>query len=627
KVFAPDLGVPQHPLPAALARRIGAPLAGPPQVTVRHSWPPDLNPPREGHWVVIQPWEFGSLPAPWLVPFRDQVDEVWVPTTYVRDGFVASGLPEDRVRVVPNGVDVSVFRPEAPPLPLQTKKRFKFLFVGGTIWRKGIDVLLAAYGRAFTMNDDVCLVLKDMGASSFYQGQTAEKTVEGFRNVPFAPEVEYIDRSLSPEEVAGLYTACDCLVHPYRGEGFGLPIAEAMACARPVVVTNHGAALDFCDESRAYLIPAQVVHFRENHVGDVETVGRPWLAEPDLGGLVQLLRHVFHHPNEAKAKGASACTFVRQHLTWDHAAAVAGERLREVVRRPIRRAGAPPVAATPVVATPTPKAAATQRATKTLCMIVRNEEKNLRECLESVLSAVDNAVITDTGSTDRTREIALSFGPKVKVVDFPWVDSFSAARNESLRHATGDWIFWMDADDRLDPENRDKLKRLLDSLGQENVAYSMKCFCLPDPQTRTPTVVDHVRLFRNLPGMQWEFRVHEQILPAVRRSGGEVCQADVVITHTGYVDPALRHRKALRDLRLLLLDQQDQPDHPFTLFNLGSIYQELGRHREALDCLTRSLKRCGPGDSILRKVYGLIAGAHKVLGDRHKALAACREGL
>src|SRR5207248_1654561 len=93
----------------------------------------------------------------------------------------------------------------------------------------------------------------------------------------------------------------------------------------------------------------------------------------------------------------------------------------------------------------------------------------------------DEIIVVDTGSTDRTKESALQFG--AKVFDFPWVDSFAAARNETLRHATGRWTFWLDADDRIDEVNRQKLRALFVSLRDEMVVYSMKCFCLPHPET------------------------------------------------------------------------------------------------------------------------------------------------
>jgi glycosyltransferase involved in cell wall biosynthesis len=260
-----------------------------------------------------------------------------------------------------------------------------------------------------------------------------------------------------------------------------------------------------------------------------------------------------------------------------------------------------------------------------LCIIARDEEANIADCLRCAADLFDEVVVVDTGSRDRTRGIAVGFG--ARVFDFPWCDSFAAARNETLRHATGDYVFWLDADDRLDEPNRQKLRALLAGLRDENAAYVMKCVCLPDPQSGVATVVDHVRLFRRLPGICWEFRVHEQVLPSIRAQGGEVRWTDVVVHHTGYQDRPLRARKLQRDLRLLQLEMADQPDHPFVQFNLGSIYHELGRPDEALPALRRSLAGSQPADSIVRKLYALMAGCHRALGRRDEALAVCRKGL
>jgi GT2 family glycosyltransferase/tetratricopeptide (TPR) repeat protein len=259
-----------------------------------------------------------------------------------------------------------------------------------------------------------------------------------------------------------------------------------------------------------------------------------------------------------------------------------------------------------------------------LCMIVRNEEANLPACLASAEGLCDEIIVVDTGSTDRTREVAAALG--ARVYEFAWVDSFAAARNESLRHATGDWVFWLDADDRLPPESRDRLRGLFAALGAEHACYAMKCVCLPDPVSGATTVVDHVRLFRNDPAVRWRYRVHEQILPAVRQAGGEVRWADVAIHHVGYQDPALRRGKLERDLRLLRLEDAEHPDDPFTLFNLGSVFLELGRPAEALPVLSRSLERSAPEDSIVRKLHTLLVQCHRQLGDHDRALAACRAG-
>jgi GT2 family glycosyltransferase/tetratricopeptide (TPR) repeat protein len=263
--------------------------------------------------------------------------------------------------------------------------------------------------------------------------------------------------------------------------------------------------------------------------------------------------------------------------------------------------------------------------TVSLCMIVRNEEGNLAACLSSVKDLVQEIVVVDTGSTDRTVEIAREHG--ASVIETTWPDSFAAARNISVEHATGDYVFWMDADDRLDEANRAALKEIFASLRRgEMVGYSMKCVCLPDPASGATTVVDHVRLFPRHPTVRWRYRVHEQILPALRRAGGAVRFTGVQIHHVGYQDPALRARKLERDIRLLALENQEHPDDPFTLFNLGSVLLELGRPSEALPPLVRSLARSHVSDSIVRKLYALISSAHKAQGQSQQALQVCRDG-
>lgn len=154
----------------------------------------------------------------------------------------------------------------------------------------------------------------------------------------------------------------------------------------------------------------------------------------------------------------------------------------------------------------------------------------------------------------------------------------------------------------------------------------MKCECLPDPIHRTATVVDHVRLFRRFPELTWRYRVHEQILPSIRALGGEVAWSDVVIQHVGYQDPALRRRKLERDLRLLGMENGEQPDEPFVLFNLGCIHQELGQVAESLPYLRRSLERSHPGDSIVRKLYVQLASGQRHLGQTAEAQATINAG-
>src|SRR5262249_14304319 len=241
----------------------------------------------------------------------------------------------------------------------------------------------------------------------------------------------------------------------------------------------------------------------------------------------------------------------------------------------------------------------------------------------SVAGLVDEIVVIDTGSTDATRAVAARFG--ARVIGCPWADSFAAARNASIEHARGDWIFWMDADDRLDEPNRDKLRALVAGLGTEEAAYVMKCRC-PSAEGRAAVLVDHVRLFRNLPSLRWRYRVHEQVLPALRELGHELRWSDVEVLHTGYLDPAVRRAKLARDERLLALDLTERPDDPFVLFNLGTVALEAGRTGEALRFFQRTLERSAPHHSIVHKLYALVATCHRRLGRPAEALAVVRAG-
>ena len=260
-----------------------------------------------------------------------------------------------------------------------------------------------------------------------------------------------------------------------------------------------------------------------------------------------------------------------------------------------------------------------------LCMIVKNEEAHLPACLNTVADLVGEVIVVDTGSTDATRQAAERFG--ARVYDFPWCDSFAAARNESLRHATGDWILWLDADDRIDEVNRQRLRTLFANLPDETGAYLMRYVALHDAVVGGSSAVDHAQMFRNHPQIRWEYRVHEQILPAVERLGGWVRPTDVVIHHLGYQDAVVVRRKLERNGRLLELDYADHPDDPLILFNLGRTLLRLDRVAESVPHLAHSLRELPAGlEHILRTAYALLVEAHCRLGQFPQALGVCQEG-
>src|SRR6185369_14552304 len=210
-----------------------------------------------GLLVAVRTWDFGPYPPAWVKRINEEVDRLVVYSTYVRRNAIASGIPARKVRVVPLGVDATMFAPTGPEYALATKKTFRFLFVGAPVVRKGADVLLQAYRNAFGPRDDVCLVIKDHPQDLFYEGAALRDRVLEATRDPDGPEVEYICELLPPDRLAALYRACDVGVFPYRAEGFCMPILEAMAAGLPSIVPRFGAALDFCSAKTSLLMPVR----------------------------------------------------------------------------------------------------------------------------------------------------------------------------------------------------------------------------------------------------------------------------------------------------------------------------------------------------------------------------------
>jgi glycosyltransferase involved in cell wall biosynthesis len=306
-------------------------------VFVRHPCgDPSFERPQTATYVQIQPWEYGSLPARWVERMKKNVDEVWCPSTYVRGLYLDAGFDPQRVLVVPNGIDPDIFSPgpaDGSLLRGLTRKSFTFLFVGGTLERKGIDVLLDAYLRAFEPDDDVSLVIKDFGLGGFYRMVSHRDRIFEIRERRGVPEIAYTDADLTTAQLVDLYRSCDCFAFPYRGEGFGIPILEAMACGLPVITTAGGAADDFLDDGTAYRVRSTQREIGKR-VYDVKLYSSGWLMEPDKDELAEVMRRVYERRDEAREVGRRASERARTGFTWERAAKTVVERVTALRQAP-----------------------------------------------------------------------------------------------------------------------------------------------------------------------------------------------------------------------------------------------------------------------------------------------------
>ena len=222
-----------------------------------------------------------------------------------------------------------------------------------------------------------------------------------------------------------------------------------------------------------------------------------------------------------------------------------------------------------------------------LTMILKNEERALPACLEAARPWVDEIIVIDTGSTDRTREIAASFGARVH--EWAWRDDFAAARNESLRHATGDWILALDADEVLTPGSGPALRRACDEPGNV-VGYDIKIVCPREGDGGLVRLNWFPRLFRNLPGVRWEGVIHEQVVTSLV-GHGPIVKSDVAVLHSGYTLSAeAMQAKARRNIALLEHQLRAEPDYAPGWFQLAETYVMSGRLDDAVDAYRRSLR-------------------------------------
>ncbi|OMF83898.1 hypothetical protein BK146_32420 [Paenibacillus sp. FSL R7-0333] len=246
-------------------------------------------------------------------------------------------------------------------------------------------------------------------------------------------------------------------------------------------------------------------------------------------------------------------------------------------------------------------------------MIVRNEEQSLGRCLSSVADLVDELVIVDTGSTDRTKTIAASFG--ANIYDYEWIQDFAAARNYSFSKATCEYIMWLDADDVIEETDHERLKALKATLSSEYHSVSMAYILSTDDEGKPTASLRRNRLFRRDCQFQWSGAVHEfvEVTPPTFES-------DVCITH--------KKDKEFTERNLLIYRKMQAKGEEFTprdqIYFAHELYDH-GYYQEALENYQIFLSR-GDGwieDNI--QACMRLADSYGALGQKEEQLLSlCR---
>jgi glycosyltransferase involved in cell wall biosynthesis len=248
------------------------------------------------------------------------------------------------------------------------------------------------------------------------------------------------------------------------------------------------------------------------------------------------------------------------------------------------------------------------------CAIVKNEERVLARCLDSVRELAREMIVVDTGSTDATPRIAADYGAKVIAFDFAVAD-FAGARNRALAHASGQWILVLDADEALDPRDAPLIRQLI-ARGENAGYYFHRLNSLANSKSPASDYV--VRLFPNRPDYRYRGRVHETIDASILAAGGRLARSGIRIHHEFGADPETRRRRNLWYIGILNEEIAANPGDDSRLDFLAAEYHQLGLFDQAAEVAERivAARPLDPQAHLHAGVYHLV-----YKGDRQRARA------
>ena len=242
-------------------------------ITIYNDWPPQLHPPLSGKWIWNLAWEYTSIPLTWRDIILDSPVEMWVPSTFVKNVLINAGIQSNRITLIPHAISCpytsEIVDSESKEKDLTIKivedayqkcahGDFIYVFHGGALWRKGLDVLLQVFMTAD--NDKLqrtCLIIHSMYGTEDVQ-KLIREAEEKF-TLYHQRRLVIITKELTDMAVSHLFSKADAFIHPSRGEGFGLVAAEALACGIPLIATREGATTDFATDETAFLIDGKMV--------------------------------------------------------------------------------------------------------------------------------------------------------------------------------------------------------------------------------------------------------------------------------------------------------------------------------------------------------------------------------
>ena len=290
--------------------------------------------PRAKYHICYTPFETDGLPLPWLLPFR-AMDEIWVPSEHNKTAYTRSGLKNKKITVIPHGVDINRYKPNIEPLDYNRGK-FNFGSVFDWTERKNPVALIRAYYNAFFRGEDVTLTIRTfwrfpLEKTAEYVRSEVQKIKEGYTNRNDFPKILFWFDTMDEAAMPHFFKSFDCFVLPTRGEGFGLPFLEAMACGVPTIGPVWGGNREFMDKSNSVLVSGNVVPISDALFlkQQPQYSGQSWF-DVDEVELSKLMRWVYDNRDASQELARKAVADIRGKFTWDHTAKKIFDRLEQI---------------------------------------------------------------------------------------------------------------------------------------------------------------------------------------------------------------------------------------------------------------------------------------------------------
>jgi hypothetical protein len=263
-----------------------------------------------------------------------------------------------------------------------------------------------------------------------------------------------------------------------------------------------------------------------------------------------------------------------------------------------------------------------------VAMIVRDEQEVLAESIESVGKIADEVVVLDTGSADRTPELAAQLGATVHRT--PWENDFSTARNHCLRLVTGNWVLWLDAGERIGAKHAAELRRFLDEKANRSLAYSVWVEVPPREEAASAEQCAQVRLLPTHLDLRFSGRVRESLSVSLQAAGLQTAEAPCrILRHPRQHEPQRFLAKARRDLALASAEAEASGTwSPRLLLAAGQAHGILGEQDQARELLRRAAELSPPGSTHrLEAFYGLLTTFDEDPELHANQLTACLDSL